>query len=141
LKSLRGLAEKLDQDLPPLVTSLTATSDQAAQSVGTANQAIRDLTGRLDKTLAAITLVATSGDQQLNQRGAELHTLLTASNQTMQQMRDLLGDLKGLTGSRAASRVNVESALRDLAAASASLRGFAADIEHDPQLLLTGRRP
>jgi paraquat-inducible protein B len=49
--------------------------------------------------------------------------------------------LKGLTSERAASRANLESTLRDLAAAAASLRGFANDVEHNPQLLLTGRRP
>jgi paraquat-inducible protein B len=31
--------------------------------------------------------------------------------------------------------------LRDLAAAAASLRGFANDVERNPQLLLTGRKP
>jgi len=37
--------------------------------------------------------------------------------------------------------VNLEAALRDLAASAASLRGFSNDVEHNPQLLLTGRRP
>jgi paraquat-inducible protein B len=141
LRSLRGLAEKLDQDLPPLVDSLKATSDRSTQTVQTAGQAIKDLQDRLDTTLSAIGQVAASGDQQLNQRGAELHTLLAASNQTMTQVRDLLGDLKGMTSERAASRTNLEATLRDLAAAAASLRGFANDVEHNPQLLLTGRRP
>jgi paraquat-inducible protein B len=56
-------------------------------------------------------------------------------------VNDLLGNLKGLTSERGASRANLESTLRDLAAAAASLRGFANDVEHNPQLLLTGRRP
>ncbi|WP_428542021.1 MlaD family protein [Rhodopila sp.] len=141
LQSLRGLAEKLDKDLPPLVESLTATSNRSSQTVDTTNQAIRDLQARLDSTLGSIGQLASSGDQQLNQRGAELHTLLDASNQTMVQVRDLMGDVRGLTSNRAASRANLESTLRDLAAAAASLRGFANDVEHNPQLLLTGRRP
>ena len=97
--------------------------------------------GRLDTTLAAIEQIAATGDKQLNERGAELHTVLTSSNQSMVQVRDLIGDLKNLTSDRSGSRANVEAALRDLAAAAASLRGFANDVEHDPQLLLTGRRP
>ncbi|MDR3531258.1 MAG: MlaD family protein [Rhodopila sp.] len=141
LQSLRALSDKLDKDLPPLVESLKATSDKAAQTVDAATQAIRELQGRLDTTLSDISQFAVSGDRQLDQRGADLHTLLTASNQTMLQVRDLLGDLKGLTSDRAASRANIESTLRDLAAAAASLRGFANDVEHNPQLLLTGRRP
>jgi paraquat-inducible protein B len=91
--------------------------------------------------LAAITRVAATGDRLLDQRGAELHVLLTSTNQAMLQARDVLGDLKSLTASRSPARVNVESALSDLAAATASLRGLAGDVEHDPKLLLTGRRP
>ena len=140
LQSLRGLAEKLDHDLPPLVESLTATSDRSSRTVDTAGQAIKDLQTRLDTTLGSIGQLASASDQQLDQRGAELRTLLAASNQTMLQVRDLLGDVRGLTSNRAASRANLESTLRDLAAAAASLRGFANDVEHNPQLLLTGRR-
>jgi paraquat-inducible protein B len=141
LKSLRGLSEKLDADLPPLVASLQATLDRSGQTVETAGQAIKALQGRLDTTLAAITQVATTGDKQLNQRGAELHTLLATSNQTILQMHDLVGSLKSMTSDRAADRANLDAILRDLAAAAASLRGFANDVEHNPQLLLTGRKP
>jgi paraquat-inducible protein B len=141
LQSLRRLAEKLDRALPPLVDSLKTVSDRSAQTADNASQAIKALQGRLDTTLGAVGALAASGSQQLNQRGEELHTLLTGSNQTMLQVRELLGNLKSLTSDRGASRVNVDAALRDLAAASASLRGFANEIEHDPQLLLTGRRP
>lgn len=140
LQSLRGLAEKLDHDLPPLVDSLKATSDRSAETVQSANQAIKALQARLDATLTAIGAVATAGGQQLDQRGTELHALLTTSNQTMLQVHDLLGNLKSLTSDRAAARVNLEATLRDIAAAAASLRGFANDVEHNPQLLLTGRR-
>ena len=59
----------------------------------------------------------------------------------MLQVRELLGNLKGLTSDRGAARTNIEATLRDLAAAAASLRGFANDVEHDPRLLLTGRKP
>lgn len=140
LASIRELAQKLDEDLPPLVASLRTTSDRSAQTVETAGQAIKALQGRLDSTLQAFTAVAASSGQQIDQRGAELHTLLSASNQTMVQVNDLLGDLRRLTSDRAAARINIESTLRDLAAAAASLRGFANDVEHNPQLLLTGRR-
>jgi paraquat-inducible protein B len=141
LQSLRGLAEKLDQDLPPLVESLKATSERSTQTLNAAALAIQQLQGRLDTTLGAIGQLAITGDKQLNERGAELHMVLTNSNQSMAQVRDLIGNLKSLTSDRSASRANVEATLRDLAAAAASLRGFANDVEHDPRLLLTGRRP
>jgi paraquat-inducible protein B len=140
LVSIRGLAEKLDQDLPPLVASLKTTSDRSIQTVDTADQAIKALQNRLDTTLRSFAAVATSSGQQIDQRGAELHTLLIASSQTMVQVNDLLANLRTLTADRGAARLNIESTLRDLAAAAASLRGFANDVEHNPQLLLTGRR-
>jgi paraquat-inducible protein B len=141
LQSLRGLAEKLDQNLPSLVDSLKVTSDRSGQTAASANEAIKDLQARLAATLGAINQVANTGDQQLTQRSMDLHALLTASNQTVLQVRELLTDLRSLTSERGASRTNLEAILRDLAAASASMRGFANDVEHDPRLLLTGRRP
>jgi paraquat-inducible protein B len=59
----------------------------------------------------------------------------------VQQARETLNDLRSLTSIRGETRANLDSTLRDLAAAAASLRGFANDVEHNPQLLLTGRRP
>jgi paraquat-inducible protein B len=141
LQSLRGLSEKLDHDLPPLLASLISTSDRSAQAVETTNQAIKQLQVRLDNTLADISKVAVTGERQLDQRGAELSRLLVNSNQTVVQTRELIGNLSSLTSVRSAPRINVEQTLRDLATASASLRGFANDVEHNPQLLLTGRRP
>jgi paraquat-inducible protein B len=138
LNSLRVLAEKLDRDLPPLVESVKTTAEHTTQTVDIAGQVVKDLRERLDTTLDAFIQVARTGDLQLTQRGADLRTLLAASDQTMRQVRELLSDVKGLTAERAG---NLESTLRDLAAAAASLRGFANDVEHDPQLLLTGRKP
>ena len=141
IQSLRTLSEKLDRTLPPLLESLRTTSDQTAAALTTASQAIVTLQGRPDTTLGDISRVANTGTSMLNARGAELRTVLAASNQTVVQARDILADLKGLTAQRGADRANVDSALRDLATAAASLRGLATDVEHNPQLLLTGRRP
>ena len=113
----------------------------ARTRVDAATSAIGDLEKRLDETLGHIDQLAVNSDQQVTQRGTDLHTLLTTSTQTMMQLRESLGDLRSLTSSRGEARTNLEATLRDLAAASASLRGFANDVEHNPQLLLTGRRP
>jgi paraquat-inducible protein B len=67
-------------------------------------------------------------------------TLLINANQTVLQTREVMNDLKSLTSNRGEARANFEATLRDLAASAASLRGFASDVEHNPQLLLTGRR-
>lgn len=141
LQSLRGLSDKLDRDLPPLLASLVKTSDRSAQAVETTSQAIKALQVRLDTTLVDISRFANTGERQLDQRGTELHSLLVNSNQTVAQTRELIVNLASLTAPRAATRINVEQILRDLATTAASLRGFANDVEHNPQLLLTGRKP
>ena len=109
LESLRGLSEKLNRGLPPLVDSLKAASDRADTLVNAAVDTLKDLQARLDVTLGNIDRLANTGGIELTGRGAE--------------------------------RANIDSALRDIAAAAAALRGFANDVEHNPQLLLTGRKP
>jgi paraquat-inducible protein B len=141
LESVRKLSSRLDSDLPSLIAAMKTTSDSATRTADATTQAIGDLQGKLDTTLGRISQLATNADQQLSQRSADLHTMLVSANQTVLQTRDALNQLKSLTSDRGTARINVEAALRDLAAAAASLRGFASDVEHNPQLLLTGRRP
>lgn len=141
LNSLRSLTERLNSDLPPLVDSLKATSDRTGQTAAAADQTIQDLRSQLATTLSAIARTADAGTAQLQQRGGDLHQFLARSEETMTRMRDLAAQVKALTSEHSAARQDIDSALRDLAAAAASLRGFASDVEHDPQLLLTGRKP
>jgi paraquat-inducible protein B len=141
LQSMHDLSERLDHDLPPLIASLQTTSERSTRAVDIAAGAITDLHGRLDDALTHVTQFVATGDQQMTQRGADLRVLLTSFNQTVQQAHEMLSDLKSLTSSRGESRANLDSTLRDLAAAAAALRGFSNDVEHNPQLLLTGRRP
>lgn len=141
LRSLRGLAEKLDQSLPPLIESLRTTSDRSAGALATASESVTRLQARADATLGHLDRLIASGGQFLTVHGGELHTVLQSSNQAMLQARDRLDDLKSLTSDRGANRANIDATLRDLATASGALRGLARDVERNPQLLLTGRRP
>jgi paraquat-inducible protein B len=140
LKSLRTLSDKLDVELPPLLESLRRTSDMSGAAVGTLVNTVTDLQAKLSVTLAAVTALADNGTTAVVQRSADLRVLLGSANRTFQQAHAVLGDVQEMTSRRSAARVNLEATLSDLAAASASLRGFASDVEHDPQLLLTGRR-
>jgi phospholipid/cholesterol/gamma-HCH transport system substrate-binding protein len=141
LTSLHGLLDRLNQQMPVLFDDAKTISAGVNKTLDTATSAIGDLQKRIDETLGHIDRLVVDSDQQVTQRGADLHTLLTTSTQTMMQLRESLGDLRSLTSSRGQARTNLEATLRDVAAAAASLRGFANDVEHNPQLLLTGRRP
>ena len=139
--SVRKLSETLDSDLPPLIASIKATSDGAAHTADIATRAISNLQEHLNTTLDQITQLTSNTDKRLGERSADLRALLTSTTQTVVQARDVLNELKSLTSERGTARANLEATLRDLAASAASLRGFASDIERNPQLLLTGRRP
>jgi paraquat-inducible protein B len=141
LTSLHVLLDRLNQQMPVLFDDAKTISAGVNKSLDAATSAIGDLQKRIDETLGHIDRLVIDSDQQVAQRGADLHTLLTTSTQTMMQLRESLGDLRSLTSSRGQARTNLEATLRDVAAAAASLRGFANDVEHNPQLLLTGRRP
>jgi paraquat-inducible protein B len=140
LKSLRALSEKFNASLPPLIDSLRTTSDRAGDVIGDAGHSIAELQGRLDGTLAEVGRLAATADLQIRQRGGELRTVLMSTNQTVVQARDVLTDLQSFTAERGSDHANIDSALRDLATTAASLRGLASEVEHNPQLLLTGRR-
>jgi paraquat-inducible protein B len=102
---------------------------------------LQDLQTRVDAALGHVDDLTVDGRGQLDSRGADLHRVLAAAADTATRASTMLESLRGLTSDRGATRVNLDAALRDIASAAASLRGFASDVEHNPQLLLTGRRP
>lgn len=140
LKTVRLLGDRLVDNLPALIASLQTTSDHSQVALDEAAHAIADLHGRLDTTLDSLNRLANSGDKQLTLRSADLHAVLAQAADTMGRARAVLDNVRGLTGERAGMRIDLEATLRDLAATTASLRGFASDVERNPQLLLTGRR-
>jgi len=140
LQSLRQISDRLNKELPPLVANLQMTAQESTRTVTTATGAITDLQRHINETLTRATQLITNSDRQLSGRGADLHTLLISSTQAVKQASATLNDVRSLTSSRSQTRANLDSALRDLSATASSLRGFASDVERNPQLLLTGRR-
>ena len=141
LQSVRILADRLDDQLPALVASAEETTVQSRVLIGTANQTLITLQAHLTTTLDGINEMTATATTQLNSRGTDLHQLLTTTNTTVVQARQMLADLRTLTAARSDQRADIDSTLRDLAAAAASMRGFSAAVERDPQLLLMGRQP
>ncbi|GBQ22862.1 paraquat-inducible protein B [Acetobacter estunensis NRIC 0472] len=139
--SIRDVAQKLNVELPPLAASLQQSSADAQETLKTATQAVRDLEGRLDTTLVDIDKLMRTGNTQIEARGADLHATLTSATKATDEARRTLQNVEGILSPRSADRDNLDSSLRDIAAAAASLRGFASDVERNPQLLLMGRRP
>jgi paraquat-inducible protein B len=141
LVSIRTLADKLDRDLPPLIASVQQSSEHSRELVDVAIKTVGSLQTQLATTLSGIDRLTSTGAAQLDARGAELHLLLENTNATVLQARQTLASLQAVTSPRSEERANLQSTLRDLSAAAAALRGFASDVERNPQLLFTGRKP
>ncbi|MBS1093151.1 MlaD family protein [Gluconobacter wancherniae] len=137
--AIQELSEQLDRDLPPLVKSVHETSDQSQAMIMATRDLVEKLQPELMRTLQSVDRLANAGTDQLDTRGKELHTLLQTSNDTIARAGKSLNNIDSMTSPRSAERVNLEASLRDLAAAASALRGFAGDVERNPQLLLTGR--
>lgn len=140
LQSLHRLTDSLNTSLPPLLDSATRSSAMAGQALEAARVSLIQLRHRTDRTLLGIDRLTAAGQNQLEGRGADLHALLISSNQAVTEARDALGNIASLTAVQSPARLNLKETLHDLSNASASLQGFAADIEQNPRLLLTGRR-
>jgi paraquat-inducible protein B len=140
LRSMRRLADSLNGSLPPLLDSATRSSTTAGQAFDAARVSLIQLQRRTDTTLSGIDRLTSTGQSQLEGRGADLHALLVSSNEAVLEARNALGNVETLTDAQSPARMNLEETLRDLSDASVSLRGFAADIQQNPRLLLTGRR-
>lgn len=141
LASIRTLADKLDQDLPPLIASVQQTSDHSRALVDATTKTLAALQDQLTTTLQGVDRLTAASTEQITARGADLQRLLVNTNATVLQARQTLGDLHQITSPRSDERADLQSILSDLAAAAAAMRGFASDIERNPQLLLTGRKP
>jgi paraquat-inducible protein B len=141
LESIRILSDRLDEDMPALIASAQQTSNQSRVLVETANKTLDRLGTELTTTLSGINTMTSAATTQLNGRGADLHALLLNANTAILQTRQTLTELRSLTSARSDQRANIDATLRDLAAAAAAMRGFASEIEREPQLLLMGRQP
>ncbi|MFT8720235.1 MlaD family protein [Acetobacter sp.] len=138
--SIHEVAAKLNDRLPALATSLQDTSSDAQQLLKTATHTITDLQGKMSITLTDIDRLMRTSNSEMENRGAELHATLASATKATDQARKALESVQSILSPRSADRDNLDSALRDIAAAASSLRGFASDVERNPQLLLMGRR-
>jgi paraquat-inducible protein B len=139
LLSLEHLENTLNGNLKPLMDSALATSDTARVTLETATRAITDLQQQAKTTLQGVDKLTASGRTQIDQKSAELSQVLTSIDRASKAAERVLVSVDSMTDARSPARANLNAALRDLAASAASLRGFASDVERNPNLILTGR--
>jgi paraquat-inducible protein B len=139
LVSVGHLSDRLDARLDPLIDSTQRAADAATHVFGTADKAVLRLQTDASTALHDLDLLVVDARRQVNVRGGEVSQTLAAVDRAADQANKLLVSLNGLADPHGSFRDNLESAARDLAATSGSLRGFAETVERNPNTLLLGR--
>jgi paraquat-inducible protein B len=137
--SVHRLADQLNGQVGPLADSVRQTAETARATLNTANDAIKQLQTESSRVLTDVDKLAVEGRSQLAGRGAELSRVLVDADRAVREAQTLGASLNEMTAPRSEARLNLEAALRDLSAASASLRGLAGELERNPSALVMGR--
>jgi paraquat-inducible protein B len=139
LHAIEHLAGTLDASLPPLIASLQVTADGLHDTGPIINQSVLSVHDRALGMIAHYDALSASLRLQVAERGPEVKRLIATAGQAAENAQHLSATVDALAGDRSEARLNLETSLRDLAAAADSLRGIARDVEADPSLVLRGR--
>jgi len=139
LASLRRLSDHLDSVVDPLAKSGIRAADGVTQTMHTTDEAVRQVQPDASAALHDLDSLLVGTRSQLGARGGELSQTLTEADRAVRRAETLLDSLNTMVQPHAQVRDDLEATVRDLAAAASSLRGFAATIERNPNVLLTGR--
>ena len=127
--------------------AMTQLSGEISQTAGHANELIQSahtlLTSadqQLGLTAVQLRQLMAGVQQQLAGRGQELSVTLQHIDQAATALDTLTANLNAAMAPRSSTRHDLDSGLRDLAAAAASLRSFASQLERNPNTLLMGAK-
>ncbi|HZF30816.1 MAG TPA: MlaD family protein [Gammaproteobacteria bacterium] len=139
--------EKLSDDVEPLLAtadteltrvgeSVRSAADAGGHFATTTEASVQRLETELTATLAEARDLIAAGKGELGGVGAAVASL----NDAAQHIDQLARNLNGMLDPDAASRRELDEALRDLAATAGSLKEFAREVERSPNALLLGTR-
>jgi len=90
-------------------------------------------------SLANLARLLGTADRQAGPLISDLRTTAKSLDSLVEQAQTALFSSGGLVAARSSLRQNTEDTMRNLSAASASLRGLAAELERNPNVLLMGK--
>jgi len=133
LNSLVAASDNVDQlitavrgNLPALISDLHETSGAGHDALVSAQDAMKEL--RTTLTTARQQLLAT-----------DVPGATKAAIATLQQAQKTLAEASGLIAVNSPQRYDIDQALRNLSAATRSLRVFADDLERRPNAVIVGK--
>lgn len=137
--SIRQLATDLHRDVPPMIDSIRQTSARSHVAVVSICTALADAQARAAVTLTDMDRMMATGGREMDARREELRQLIAQARLTLTQAHETMVGVQQLTSPQSPDQVHLADMTRDVTAAAYGLRGFANEVESNPQLLLMGR--
>ncbi|WP_308721139.1 MlaD family protein [Komagataeibacter xylinus] len=139
LASVHKLVADVNATVPGMMTSIHDTSARSEMAVRQIRATVIDAQNRASVTINKLDRLIATNTRQFEGRRAELLALIANTRQTMAQSRETLAGLRALLDPQSRDMLNLNDTMRDVMEAGYGLRGFANEVESNPQLLLMGR--
>jgi paraquat-inducible protein B len=132
-EALEQAATTAKSAIGPLSQSLELTLAEARTTLQTIQQATKATQTDVSGLMGDSRKLAQDADKQLLALSAQANATLKATEQAVQAANSLIGPAS-------AQRADLEQVLRNLNYVTRSLRGFAEQLERNPNALIVGKR-
>lgn len=119
---------------------LASTAKQAEKTLAVGEQALQAVQAQTRTTLASIERLSNSSREVLLQTQPELARTLQSTRDAAQSAQEAMANIAELSAPGAPLRADLEGSMRDLSQAARSLRGFADQLERQPNSLVFGTK-
>lgn len=133
LEQTRILLTDVDRELQPLALRMDTTLSDYADLARTLRAEVTPLATNLEAMTAQLTQLAQRVDAQVVPVSSAAQAALGEVEGSMRAIRLLAGDATG-------TRIRLDQALNEAAAAARALRSFADQLDRNPEALIRGRR-
>ncbi len=143
LTQLAASAQELQatlQDVHGQVKPVAGSIVNSTNAIGTAASGMADVEKDLRGTLGEIQKTVATTNTHVEKMSADLHTALLSADQSFREAQVALAAVSSLIGPNSAQRADLNQVMRNLTYASQSLRGFADQLDRNPNALLTGKK-
>ncbi|MGN8160157.1 MlaD family protein [Salinisphaera sp. RV14] len=138
MSTMVQLAQDLDKTVNEVGPNLNKTTQSTQQTLKTVQKAVAANNKQLQATLASVKKLSDTANNEISKHDQQIDKLLTSARKTSENLSKLSNNLEQLTSPESGTGQDVQSTVRDLSAAAASLRRFSEKIERDPHTLLYG---
>ena len=135
-QELQGTLQDVHGQVKPIAGSIVGGADAIRDSFA----GMQDVEKDLKTTLGEFQKTATTANVQVEKVAADLHNSLLAADQSFREAQVALASVNSLIGPNSQQRSDLNQVMRNLTYASQSLRGFADELERNPNALITGKK-